>query len=329
MLVSWSIPSSLSQPRPLDFFRVDRMSLKSFLSLQVSTQVPGELLTEVGHMCKSRVESCHVFDWLEYFFGWENTMILGSFGRYQLHQWRPSSKVNVWMVPMEVGFYFPGRKGRDLHCWYAAMSQVLLLVGKAQVVARIELFTDNYWDTLQEWKLSTLDPPFFYILFRLQFWQNLPIKSFLKQKQEVQPTASTELMPSTSFVVRHNFTAELEGSQPVPLPPGSLMVGDLMLPPLMAGRGAENTSCKICVSLYQRICVFQNLTCKLIRLIRFSKIRNLKPTRNFGTFQFALHYRLGRCYGTTGATAVPTGATKTWTQARMCWLHVPYLPTQL
>lgn len=75
-LASWSIPFSLSQPRPLDFFRVDRMSLKSFLSLQVSTQVPGELLTEVGHMCKSRVESCHVFDWLEYFFGWENTMIL-------------------------------------------------------------------------------------------------------------------------------------------------------------------------------------------------------------------------------------------------------------
>ena len=40
-------------------------------------------------------------------------------------------------------------------------------------------------------------------------------------------------------MVRHSFTAELEGSQPVPLPPGSLMVGDLMLPPLMAGRAAE------------------------------------------------------------------------------------------
>lgn len=117
MLVSWSIPSSLSQPRPLDVFRVDRMSFQSFLSLQVSTQVPGELLTEVGQMCKSRVESCHVFDWLEYFLAGKAGKhdVFGSFARYQLHQWRPSSKVNVWMVPMEVSFYFPGRKGRDLH----------------------------------------------------------------------------------------------------------------------------------------------------------------------------------------------------------------------
>ena len=69
--------SFLFEPaKAVGFFRVDRMSFQSFLSLQVSTQVPGELLTEVGHMCKSRVESCHVFDWLEYFFGWENTMIL-------------------------------------------------------------------------------------------------------------------------------------------------------------------------------------------------------------------------------------------------------------
>ncbi len=55
------------------------------------------------------------------------------FWRYQLHQSRPSSKVNVWMVPMEVGFYFPWRIRRDLHSWYTAPSQVLLLVGKAQV----------------------------------------------------------------------------------------------------------------------------------------------------------------------------------------------------
>ena len=60
--------SFLFEPaKAVGFFRVDRMSFQSFLSLQVSTQVPGELLTEVGQMCKSRVESRHVFDWLEYF----------------------------------------------------------------------------------------------------------------------------------------------------------------------------------------------------------------------------------------------------------------------